>query len=301
MIETLREKAAFIARYADHVKIVESRIPAYTEGLLSKYPLITKMDDNHFLSANYVLALDSINFGSGYFGPGLSYEVVARGLKHAFMQDEMNTPDKWIAATPDMMRQMFSLAPGPYDDLMKIFAHHLNATGLMMAGFYDDDVLNLLEEAQGSALRFVNIVGQWPFFRDVAEYKGIEVPLLKRAQIMAADMFLTFEGQGLGAFTDMDGLTMFADNMVPHVLRCDGILTYTPELAARIDAGQEIKSGSPEEVEIRAVALHAVELMRQSAAPLPLTSVNLDHILWHRGNEPEIASKPAHRTKTVWY
>ena len=35
--------------------------------------------------------------------------------------------------------------------------------------------------------------------------------ILKRAQILVADLWACFEGQGLGAFTDIDTITMFAD------------------------------------------------------------------------------------------
>ncbi len=52
---------------------------------------------------------------------------------------------------------------------------------------------------------------------------------------------------------------MFADNLVPHVLRLDGVLWFDPELVARIEHEELIEHGSPEEVEIRACAVHAVE------------------------------------------
>ena len=44
----------------------------------------------------------------------------------------------------------------------------------------------------------------------------------KRAQIVAADLALA----GVARFRDLDRLTIFADNLVPHVLRCDGVLVY---------------------------------------------------------------------------
>ena len=65
-----------------------------------------------------------------------------------------------------------------------------------------------------------------PFFRDTGFYK--------RAQIVPADLALA----GVAEFHDLDRLTIFADNLVPHVLRVDGVLRYDPELAARIDAGE---------------------------------------------------------------
>ena len=37
------------------------------------------------------------------------------------------------------------------------------------------------------------------------------VSLYKRAQILIADLWLCFDGQGLGQFDDIDTLTMFAD------------------------------------------------------------------------------------------
>ena len=41
---------------------------------------------------------------------------------------------------------------------------------------------------------------------------------------------------GVAEFTDLDSLTIFADNLVPHVLRMAGVLVYDDALAAHIDA-----------------------------------------------------------------
>ena len=75
----------------------------------------------------------------------------------------------------------------------------------------------------------------------------------KRAQILASDLALA----GVAEFSDLDRLTIFADNLVPHVLRCDGVLVYDDELAARIDRGELLFLGGAER-EIRACALHAL-------------------------------------------
>ena len=47
------------------------------------------------------------------------------------------------------------------------------------------------------------------------------------------------QGQGLGRFDDISALTMFADYRVPVVLRQMGILTYSRELAGKVDAPAE--------------------------------------------------------------
>jgi hypothetical protein len=95
---------------------------------------------------------------------------------------------------------------------------------------------------------------------------------------------------------------MFADNLVPHVLRLDGILRFDPALVARIDREELIVHGSPEEVEIRACAVHAVELLVAAAPPAcGLTAAALDQLLWQRGQQPRYKASPRHRSRCTAY
>jgi hypothetical protein len=116
---------------------------------------------------------------------------------------------------------------------------------------------------------------------------------------------LAFDGEGLGRFGDLDRLTIFADNLVPHVLRVDGVLRYDPDLAARIDREELIAAGSEEEVELRAAAVHASELIVRAlhrTGHAGVTAMNVDYLLWHRGQNPAYKqAKPRHRTRTVFY
>ena len=157
--------------------------------------------------------------------------------------------------------------------------------------------------ADGSAERLLHILAALPYYRDIARHRELDVPLFKRAQLTAADLAIALPGSRLGRFTDLDRLTMFADNLVPHVLRVEGVIDYEDELAARIDRKEPLDAGSVEEVEIRAVALHAVELLvaELRAAGRETTSRALDHVLWHRGQESEFKSVPRHRARSVFY
>jgi hypothetical protein len=141
-------------------------------------------------------------------------------------------------------------------------------------------------------------------YRDVSEHEGERIPLFKRAQITAVDLALAFGGEGPGRFDDLDRLTMFADNLVPHVLRLAGVLRYDDALLARIEAEELLQHGSTEEVEIRAVAVHAVEevvaaLHAQGVSDA--TAGQVDMALWHRGGRPEAKAHPRHRTRTTAY
>lgn len=316
----VRRDAAWVMGQAEFIRIDTARIPEYTAGLLAKYPLITKLEEGHHFFAHdapektaaYIVALDSVNFGSGYFkdaqacGVDLEYNHIAGALKDAFGVNRLCLPVQWASATPLECHEIFGVPQGRHgrlDKLMALFASHLQETGRRIIADHGGNVMNLLAAAENSAEKLVNIVGAWPTFRDVTGYKGREVAVYKRAQILAADIYLALQGASPAAFKDMDALTIFADNMVPHVLRHDAVLQYSPALADKIDNGLMIESGSAEETEIRMAGIHAVELMKNAAtlSGSRVTSVNLDHILWNRGYEAGIYALPTHRTWSVWY
>ena len=90
---------------------------------------------------------------------------------------------------------------------------------------------------------------------------------------------------------------------MPHVLRCEGLLRLSPALEEAIAAGRELPAGSPEEVELRAVAVHAVEGCVAELARLGVrtSARELDLRLWTRGQRPEIKAHPRHRTRSPYY
>ena len=224
----------------------------------------------------FQLTLDAVNFGSGYFPhlrkrPGMSgYFTVASSLKERWERDGPLSGAELRAIATSDCAVLFGQEgnTGPAQELMALFAQALNDLGAWLGGRYDDDPLGPIEDAGQSAGRLVELVSEMPFFRDVSIYDGAEVPLYKRAQILVTDLAIAFDGQGPGSFHDLDRLTIFADNLVPHVLRVDGLLDYDPDLLARIERGELIPAGSPEEIEMRAVAVHAVERIVGGAARL---------------------------------
>jgi hypothetical protein len=146
--------------------------------------------------------------------------------------------------------------------------------------------LDIVAEARGSAQRFAELLAAgMTMWQDVGFYK--------RAQIAASDLALS----GVADFDDIEALTIFADNLVPHVLRCEGVLVYDDGLAALIDAGRLLRPG-PQEREIRGCAVHACAVIAQRTG---LTERDLDNALWYRGQRPEYKARPRHRCRTVYY
>jgi hypothetical protein len=175
------------------------------------------------------------------------------------------------------------LEQDPGHELMDLYAQALRSLGGFLGA---RSALDVVAGAKGSAERLAaTLASEMPFFDD----RGF----FKRAQIVPSDLALA----GVATFHDLDRLTIFADNLVPHVLRTDGVLRYHPELAARIDRQELIAPGRQEE-EIRACAVHACELIAQRLATPPRV---LDTWLWDRGQQPRYKALPRHRTRTVFY
>jgi hypothetical protein len=188
-------------------------------------------------------------------------------------------------------------------ELMRLYARAWRDLGVWLASEHDDCFEAVALHANRSAARLVGSLAKMPLYRDISPYGELEVPFYKRAQITAADLHRAFGDGRFGRFDDLDSLTLFADNLVPHVLRCAGVLVYSESLANRIEAEELIPVHSPEEVEIRAVAVEAVERIVAVLARLgrPTTAHVLDGILWNAGQAPAIKARPRHRTRTSYY
>jgi hypothetical protein len=168
------------------------------------------------------------------------------------------------------------------------FERHLRELGTKVDSFLDFARSGTVEE-------LATELASWDTWYDISPYGDDRIPFFKRAQIAAADLALS----GLATTDGLDRLTLFADNLVPHVLRLDGVLTFDGDLVQRIEAEQLIDHDSPEEVEIRAAALHAVELLVQAHGNTTATAV--DNVLWLRGGEPRYKARPRHRARTTAY
>ena len=283
--ERVREHCAEVARSARHVSIDLDAAGEIKPGLP---PVLDP--ERHYLEgsredvAMYILTLDAINFGSGWFPtlrkrPGASgYYTVAWGLAERFREAGPWTPAELTRIDPAEIADV--LGQDRRHELMALYADALQSLGGFLARRTVSELLEMsavqLAEALASGMPFFDDIGFW-----------------KRAQITANDLALA----GVAEFDDLDELTIFADNLVPHVLRVDGVLKYDAPLADHIDRGELLPPG-PEETEIRACAVHACV---HTAAELGVPERTLDTWLWDRGQEPRYKALPRHRTRTAYY
>ena len=318
VFDQIREGCHAVATQAAHVRIDTARLQDYARDFpIAEIGAATLDPATHYLGHGkdtlaFILALDAINFGSGYFPqvrkrPGHSgYFTMAAGLNDWFQAEGPPSAARLAKLTEGECARIFGqdLGNPPAAELMNLFARALNDLGALLLARFEGDPVQLVERAAHKADNLVASLRIMPFFDDVAIWQGRKVPFMKRAQLTAADLGLAFDHEGWGKFDDLDQLTIFADNLVPHVLRVDGVLGYDPDLAARIDRGDRLVVGSVEEIEIRAAALHAVELLKEhlhAAGHRHITSMALDYLLWNRGQDARYKAIPRHRARGVFY
>jgi len=320
MMEVL-DAAKFVVERSRQVHIHESAVSIFCENLLRGDLDAPPWDrEIHFFdgteaTVNYLFVLDSLNF---CFWPPAGqmkwqinhgeetlsgYGALAMSLTRA-VQSGAPLLDAGYLSEIDVASLSQILGGSGTLQLLPERVKGLNELGKLLQRDWGGQAARMVADAGKSALRLVSMVTQaLPSFRDVATYRGRKIPFYKRAQILVADLYGAFEGRKWGEFLDMERLTTFADYKLPQALRELGLLRYDEALSARVDAGGPIESGSPEEVEIRACTVWAVELIRRGLKRFgkELGAYEIDWILWNMAQEPTFKKRPYHRTLTVYY
>jgi hypothetical protein len=286
--DEVRATCAQVAAQARSVRIDLDALDALDPG---PPPQLDR--ERHYLDGepedvtSYFLTLDTVNFGSGWF-PTLrkrrnssGYFTVAWALADRFRERGPWSNDELRRMTTEEVAE--TLGQSRDHELMALYAQALRDLGRFLG---DRHPVEIVARASGSAATLARTLADgMALFDDRGFYK--------RAQIVPANLALA----GVASFHDLDRLTIFADNLVPHVLRCEGVLVYADGLARLVDAERPLRFGAQER-EIRACAVHACA---QIAARQGISEPELDHRLWTRGQRREYKARPRHRCRCVFY
>lgn len=298
--DEVRAACAWVMERARSVRVDEGRVADYAAELAERAgaaPDDPLSADNPEAAAAFAICMNAINFGSGWWPtirkrPGHSgYATMAAGVS-----DRFASAGPWSAAelvAMDRATIAAALGQDPEHPLMAQFAAALQDVGAHLQAEHDGRFLGPAEAAD-SIPALAATFAAWEAFADVSRYEEREVPFYKRAQLTAADLHRA----GVADLPGLERLTAFADNLVPHVLRVDGVLQFGPDLTARIESGELLPHGSPEEIELRAAAVHAIELLASAGGLAPAT---LDSALWNRGRAPRYKALPRPRSRNTAY
>ncbi|KAI3431762.1 hypothetical protein D9Q98_004804 [Chlorella vulgaris] len=105
-----------------------------------------------------------------------------------------------------------------------------------------------------------------PSFDDRGMYRGTQVYLYRKAQALAQQLHLRFRGSDdRFKFVDTAQLAADSGNVLPSILRRQGVLKLSDSLAAAVDGGQDLQ-GDEREVALRAAAVAACAAICRAAA-----------------------------------
>ncbi|KAK5997218.1 Queuosine 5'-phosphate N-glycosylase/hydrolase [Cladobotryum mycophilum] len=319
-IDMMRTKQAAETIYA------QMQAKSYSTATWSEHMLHPKLKDETTVA--FIFIMDLLNFsfwselsdeerfaveykGKRWTGYWSLVASLQRALKEGipitdphFWQDEEE-------CNLDTMRHIFRSCTDEEMPLLKERLDCLREAGRVLYERYDCSFLNVISTAEKSAARLVNILARdFGCFRDEHRFEGRNKPIriLKRAQILVADLWACFEGKSYGEFHDIDKITIFADYRVPQILASLGALYVGPSISAAIRDRKMIDSGSHWEIQLRACSIWCVELIkREILREHPDTHVNavlIDFFLYDTMKEMEAEGKepiPHHRTRSIWY
>lgn len=306
------ESTRYVVEHSKHVTINRA---AARQMLLQGLINTTWYPDFHLADPDWIFVLDALNFcfweepgqakwSIEYHGETLSgYWALAASLKRA-VEESIPLMNAEFLATISSKTVEKIFRGNQRIPLFQKRVDNLREVGTILLEKYDGTFVNVLQEADRSAVKLVRkVVSNFPSFNDIATYNGRTIYLYKRAQLLAADLNGAFEGEGYGDFIDLDQLTIFADYKLPQVLRHYHVLEYDNHLSHIVDNYIHCAPGSPEEIEIRASTVQAVELIRQSLTNGhgSIPAFKLDWWLWTLGQDDTVRERPYHRTRTMFY
>ncbi len=309
---------AYVAEHARSVSINAEAVERAADALAQQKvePPRWNYDAHYFdgtpRTVNYLFWLDALNFcfwgeprwQIEYNGKTLDgYWALAASLKRAMERKSEIAEGEFLAR----------ISPGELQDILRgvgripLFADRWRNTrelGTVLKNLWEGEAARLVECADHDAPRLAQMVAEnFASFNDITVYDDHTVKFFKRAQIVVADLWGVFGGKDWGEFENIDVLTAFADYKLPQILRAWGVMEYAPALAEKVDNIVLLDKDSPEEIEIRAATLWAVEFLRDALARRgrELWSIQIDWILWDASQGRFEGMKPYHRVRTVYY
>ncbi|CAI5725250.1 unnamed protein product [Hyaloperonospora brassicae] len=218
----------------------------------------------------------------------------------------------------EVSRGIYMAKPGPLKPLAVMIQKVLNESGqklvdMKLADFgafvlahlspkHTNELRAKSPEGSGASAAYLvtQLVAVFPGFDDHNEFHGEKVYFLKRAQLAVACIYRRFkDSDPMLAFTDINKLTAFSDNVLPCVLHALGMLEYDTELESLINRGEELRAGQ-RECELRAAAIVACDQIVM-ASDGRIGTLELDFYLWRMGKEDRFRGLERHATRDTFF
>lgn len=313
----VRETTRFVVENAKDVKISSEKIKEVADVLIKEVAEPSLWPSGMYLEINsqqeildYLIILDSLNFcfwskkkkwhvnykGKEYSG----YYALSVALKKFFEKNPVKANLNYFSK---ISYKEFKDVLGGAKNLLFLRKRWqiVVAVARTIINKYKNSE-NFIKSADHKFSNLVKKIYKLHGFNDIFSYKGKKIYLLKRAQILACDIWWAFKGKGLGRFDDLNYLACFPDYKIPQILNNLGILEYSEKLNKKIKNKILIPMGSEEEIEIRSATVQAVEMLKGelSKKGMEIPAFQLDGILWNKSKRDKMSCNH-HLTKTIFY
>lgn len=315
--------AEYISSNSSHVSINKIEIPRVGDWILEQMESLnysTKTWSNHKLhpktkdeyTVNWIFVVDLLNFS---FWNDIDFTVTLDSDQYSgywtlcalINKFRLVDPRVWMSLTLEQLQKYFK---GDHDTempMLKDRLYLLNEAGRIIVEKYQGSVVNLVSSCNFSCQTLVEILLNEfnDIWNDVGMFKGKKVYFLKRAQILVADLWAAFDGEGYGRFDDIDTITIFADYRIPQALVSLNLLKYS-STATDLIKNTILRHNSDLEMEIRGNSIWAVNLIQeyiQTKTKSHVCAILIDFYIWDYVTKDRKAFEniPFHKTRSIYY
>jgi len=337
MILSPAESGYFIAKNAKDVMLDDTAVEVCARDIVNKIYSgeleMTKMfvkTEVHPQKADrsgidWVFFADTLNFSFWMPESGPQYVVTYKGttytgylamcaaINRSLDQDiPLTDPQFFVNISKDSLGKLLVGDNGVPIPLLSERVECLHEVGSILLNKFSGTFNTCLTICNNNATDLLKIILEnFPCFRDSAVFGEANVSFHKRAQILVADIWCLFEGTGVGGFTNIDQLTMFADYRVPQSLQHYGVMKLSNELSAHLKSENLLEPGHRWEQEIRGCSIEAVErisrkvkeLLKLKGSDAVVNSILIDQYLWgyRRQYANVMKSIPYHKVRSIYY
>jgi hypothetical protein len=224
----------------------------------------------------FILVVHGLDFGSGFRkllhehrnGSG-AWLTIREGLvKMGQENPTMNV--QWLCEiTKEHVEVFFDLHHSSLSPLVHQLYTSIHEIGeeLLKLGYQTPGEFVMAKMTSSAAKAVEALIDTFPLtFLDEYILCYQRVALYKKAQLVVSEMNMLFASRfpEQFAYSDVDELTAFVDNVVVAMMRMNRIVKTTTSLASHIEEGKEIIKGSEEEIALRSSALTGVERIVQT-------------------------------------
>lgn len=233
------------------VKINKKNIPALASKLLNLKLIFGKANKFSYLSPNFYLLLDSLNFCFWNVDDSKKFSYKNKNGSVAFalaLKDNFKKAEKYLYINP---KKFYKVILKNTSGKLLLEEERIKIIKEISRFLLKNDLISILNYFQKKDIDLVAnfFAYKLPYaFGDKVKKLGIELPFYKKLRLFISDLINLTSFK----FKNKEKLLVFADSALPKVFMAEKILILKPKIKSQILKGKIFKPNSLSEVSWRA-------------------------------------------------